>query len=262
MPDLFSGSSLVILGLYKGKGKTKITLSGKIKEKIHNYNYDVHFTTNDSKNDFIPPLWAARRIGYLLDQIRLHGEDKELIDEITELARNHGIITPYTSFLILEDERKRVSVRELNDDHQTLGGIAPNAPVLTAKSKKEYYNMKKKSGKGSIQASEEFQALNKAENSAQTRQGNSRLNYRNNKGRIVNINKQIKNIQGRAIYNTGKYWVDSRLQYEKINKVVRIQFGSKKYFNLLRKNLLSAKFLALGKNVKFIINDTSYEIFE
>ena len=49
-------------------------------------------------------LWATRRVGYLLDEIRLHGENAELRDEVTVLARKYGIVTPYTAYLIVEDE--------------------------------------------------------------------------------------------------------------------------------------------------------------
>jgi len=103
MPDIFRGSSITILGCYKNKGATTITLEGKAGGKDKKFEYPVVFPEEDTKNDFIPSLWAARRIGYLLDQIRLNGENKELVDEITQLAREHGIVTPYTSYLILDD---------------------------------------------------------------------------------------------------------------------------------------------------------------
>src|SRR5207237_9892890 len=83
---------------------------------------DVNFTENDAKNAFIPRLWATRRVGWLLDEIRLHGESKELKDEIVRLARDHGIVTPYTSYRILEDEQRRNipletrTMRELKED--------------------------------------------------------------------------------------------------------------------------------------------------
>ena len=50
----------------------------------------MKFPEESSDNDFIPSLWATRRVGYLLDEIRLHGENAELRDEVTELARNMG----------------------------------------------------------------------------------------------------------------------------------------------------------------------------
>lgn len=68
---------------------------------------DVKFPESASDHEFIPRLWATRRIGYLLDEIRLRGESQELKDEVTDLARKHGIVTPYTAYLILEDERQR-----------------------------------------------------------------------------------------------------------------------------------------------------------
>ena len=58
-------------------------------------------------------------MGYLLDQIRLNGEEKELKDEVLQLSREYGIMTPYTSYLVLESE----------DEYQKHGlrpqGVAP-----------------------------------------------------------------------------------------------------------------------------------------
>jgi hypothetical protein len=55
-------------------------------------------------------------VGYLLDEIRLNGESQELIDEIVLLSRRYGIITPYTSFLILEDNPSGDSFDALRDE--------------------------------------------------------------------------------------------------------------------------------------------------
>ena len=43
-------------------------------------------------------------MGYLLDQIRLHGESQELKDTIVRLAIAHGIVTPYTAYLVTEPD--------------------------------------------------------------------------------------------------------------------------------------------------------------
>ena len=48
-------------------------------------------------------LWARRKVGYLLDQIRVNGEKKELVDEVVTLAKRYGITTPYTSYLVVPD---------------------------------------------------------------------------------------------------------------------------------------------------------------
>src|SRR5438045_7709527 len=83
------------------------TRNGKQKE----FAADVKFNENDATNAFIPRMWATRRVGWLLDEIRQHGESPELKDEVVRLAREHGIVTPYTAYLIMEDEaRKNVPV--------------------------------------------------------------------------------------------------------------------------------------------------------
>ena len=263
LPDIFKGSSLTILGRYKGNTeKTNIILEGKMKNKKKEFTYHVNFPKVNKKNDFIASLWAARRIGYLLDQIRLHGEDRELTEEITHLARKYGIVTPYTSYLIIEDERVRVARNDLDYKNQTLGNIAPQSIELRERSKQDYFAMKKKSGKNSIQASEELQTLNKALNFEQTRQGEARLEFKDKEGNVQNLSQQVKNVQGRAIYNSGEYWVDSMIQTQKKSKTIRIQFASTKYFELLNNSPISAQFLYLGKNVRFVLNNKIYEIYE
>ncbi|MEW6104306.1 MAG: VIT domain-containing protein [bacterium] len=108
--DLFFGSQIILLGRYKDYGKTSLVLSGMMKEK-RVYEYNVNFPKKEKGNEFIPHLWATRKIGYLLDQIRLKGENQEIIDEIKELSKKYGIITPYTSFLVVEEEEKVIQER-------------------------------------------------------------------------------------------------------------------------------------------------------
>ena len=79
---------------------------------------------------------------------------------------------------------------------------------------------------------------------------------------IQNITQMIRNVQGRAFYQSGNYWVDSRVQKKKSKKVVRIQFGGKKYFSFLKKQPEAGQFLALGRNVRFVMNNRVYEVYE
>ncbi|MGE5847325.1 MAG: VWA domain-containing protein, partial [Ignavibacteria bacterium] len=258
LPDLFRGSSITIFGRYTGEGPASITLSGYLKGVKKIYKVETEFTADDDEYDFIPPIWASRRIGYLLDQIRLNGEQKELIDEITELAREHGIVTPYTSYLIMEDEDLRIRQRELARDFS----IVPQAEELRIQSESDFNYMKEKSGDKSITASEELQGLNSASNFAETKQGSGRINYKDENGIKQNLSKQVKNVLGRAVYQSGKFWIDSELQNQKNKKEKRIQFNSAEYFKLLKEEPGTSEFLALGKNVRFYFENTFYEIFE
>lgn len=258
LPDLFKGSNVLVFGRYKGKGKSNITLSGKVNGKEKIFNLLDEFTKSNEEYDFIPTLWASRRIGYLLDMIRLNGEDKELVDEVTFLAREHGIITPYTSYLIMEDEEIRVRGGRLLDGLQSLA----SRPELKREIEADYFRIKEKSGSESIRVSKEFQDLNSAANYNQTKLGNERLYYTDSKGQKQNLANQVRNILGRAFYQQDKYWVDSELQKREMKKAKRIQFNSDEYFTLLSKEPQTAQILALGQNVKFFFNDVFYEVHE
>jgi Ca-activated chloride channel family protein len=102
LPDLFHGSQLTMLGRFKQPGGYKVKLAGKVGGETREFAYDVKLSGRP-KHDYLPRLWALRKVAFLLDEIRLHGEKKELIDEVTRLGKRHGIITPYTSFLVVEE---------------------------------------------------------------------------------------------------------------------------------------------------------------
>ena len=104
LPDLFHGSQLVVMGRFSGKGPSAIKLTGKIGKETKEYVYEMTFPdkTDDGK-EFVEQLWARRKVGYLLDQIRVNGEKDELKNEVVALAKKYGITTPYTSYLIVPD---------------------------------------------------------------------------------------------------------------------------------------------------------------
>jgi Ca-activated chloride channel homolog len=127
LPDLFHGGQLVVLGRYTGHGHTAVTLSGNVGKEPREFVYEINFPdkTNDDR-DFVEHLWARRKVGYLLDQIRANGEKKELVDETVALAKKYGIATPYTSYLIVPDGpvpvANAVPAREWARPEQLRGG--------------------------------------------------------------------------------------------------------------------------------------------
>jgi len=103
LPDLFKGSQIIEFGRNSSSGNTTVTLSGDVNGQVQSFQHGADFPAENLDNDFIPRLWATRKVGYLLNEIRLNGETQELVEEIVALSKRYGIITPYTSFLILED---------------------------------------------------------------------------------------------------------------------------------------------------------------
>jgi Ca-activated chloride channel family protein len=119
LPDLFSGEQLVLVGRYSDAANGAVELTGQTGDKQQRFAEDVKFEAVSTDNEFIARLWATRRIGWLINEIRLRGESAELKDEVTTLAREHGIVTPYTAWLIVEDEQRRGVRPELQTLRQT-----------------------------------------------------------------------------------------------------------------------------------------------
>ncbi len=137
LPDLFHGNQLVVMGRFSGKGSSAIQLSGMVGVEKKEFAYDVSFPdkTNDD-HAFVEQLWARRKVGFMLDQIRAIGEKKELVDEVIALAKKYGITTPYTSYLIVPDAAVPVAGNKGADGkpdvrfHYGAGAAAAPAPGL------------------------------------------------------------------------------------------------------------------------------------
>lgn len=104
LPDLFHGGQLTVLGRYKGDGDVVLRLTGSVGEEKRTFDHEVKFPKKETDHEFVSGIWARRKVGYLLDQIRINGEKSELVDEVVRLAKRYGIATPYTSYLVVPDE--------------------------------------------------------------------------------------------------------------------------------------------------------------
>jgi Ca-activated chloride channel family protein len=117
VPDLFEGDQVMLVGRFRGEDaqklrspepgvfETQLTVTGMYEGKEREFKYPVTLQAGGKqwRYDFVEKLWAIRRVGFLLDQIQLHGSNGELLDELVRLGKDYGIMTPYTSFLA--DER-------------------------------------------------------------------------------------------------------------------------------------------------------------
>lgn len=115
--DLFAGEQLVIVGRYKKPGDAKVTITGKVGDKEQKFDFPAKLVekSDDDSHAFVEKLWAVRRIGEILDEIDLKGKNDELMKEMISLSTQHGVLTPYTSFLADENVKHDLaqSVREV-----------------------------------------------------------------------------------------------------------------------------------------------------
>ncbi|MEC9096592.1 MAG: VIT domain-containing protein, partial [Planctomycetota bacterium] len=117
--DVFAGDQMVLVGRYRHAGQAKVLVRGDVNgEKLKmDFPTELIKKSKGSKYAFVEKLWAVRRVGEIIDQIDLHGQDDELIDEMIYLSRKHGILTPYTSYLADENS----DVRDLDVARRRVG---------------------------------------------------------------------------------------------------------------------------------------------
>jgi Ca-activated chloride channel family protein len=120
IPDLFDGGQIVWAGRYRQAGRTTIRISGKVGSERRSYEFPAELAGayRGTNYEFVERLWAVRRVGDLIDQIDLHGKNRELTDELVALSGKYGILTPYTSFLA--DERVPLHALTHNNYRATL----------------------------------------------------------------------------------------------------------------------------------------------
>ncbi|MFO1492242.1 MAG: VWA domain-containing protein [Kiritimatiellia bacterium] len=283
LPDLFNGDLLVVFGRYAGHGPAAVKIKGVFNGKPHEFTADVKFAEMAAGNDYIPMLWATRRVGWLLDEIRLRGESAELKDEVTKLAREYGIVTPYTAYLILEDERRRDvpvaqrNFRELEADRPAVEFAARKMASLDREAKRE----ESRSGEDAVFNSLDvgdlagasapvqaeggafkgrgggYNAMPKSVAAASPAPG-EKLGYRASQTQAYA--QQAKVVNGRSFYQNGNVWNDSTAQNRKNLRQVNIAFNSDAYFDLLRKHPEAAPWFSLGNEVDIVIEDTLYQV--
>ena len=110
--DVFAKSQVVIVGRYNKSGETSINMKGKVNKDEQEFKFKVNFAERGqgSEHRFVEKLWAARRIGEIIDQLDLNGQNEELVKELISLSVKHGIMTPYTAFLADENQDKSIAL--------------------------------------------------------------------------------------------------------------------------------------------------------
>jgi Ca-activated chloride channel homolog len=279
LPDLFNGDMLTVFGRYSGKGPAAARITGMLGDRKHEFVADVQFPDTAAGNDFVPQLWATRRVGWLLDEIRMHGESTELKDEVTRLARQYGIVTPYTAYLIIEDEARRnvpLTMHNLQEMERDQVAVERSGSRLRSISK-EASSADARSGAAAVDNAMALQQmksgtvmprkneghtqhdLNKsvAENLAQA-VSSGKIGY--HASQTQNYAQQARVVNGRAFFQNGDVWIDSTAQAQKNLKEKKVIFNSDAYFDLLRQHPNAAQWLSLGNKIDVVIDGILYQI--
>ena len=164
-----------------------------------------------------------------MTQIRLHGTNKELVDEIVSLGLRYGIVTPYTSFLV--DERQNVLSPPAASRRPAKPGPRRPCPLRPPP------------GRPPSRPARRYAQLREAPSAAAATQS-----------------AQMRTIDDKTFLLRDGVWTDT--QYREDMKTVDVGFGSADYFALLAARPEWGKYFAVGEKVIVLLDGVAYRVAE
>ncbi|HEX5889064.1 MAG TPA: VWA domain-containing protein, partial [Pyrinomonadaceae bacterium] len=271
IPDLFRGSQVTLIGRYTGDANlesVRLTLSGQSGSTARTYHYDnLAFPLRSENNDYLPRLWATRRVGWLMEQVRSNGEQKELRDEIVDLGTRYGIVTPYTSYLAIdgaEVSRNNFSIppqqrganfgylggRARKDATATAGVADANAPPPSATPVP--LNTMPPNAPSTVTLSTGIVAVQESKR-AREQQEAAKLKEETR-------TDAVQRVGGKTFYLVEGVWTDSEFKAETKLPETALTFGSDEYFAVLKQHPKLASFFSLGERVVVVFEGRVYRV--
>ncbi|MCC6284247.1 MAG: VWA domain-containing protein [Phycisphaerales bacterium] len=246
LPDVFEGDQITLLGQYFGEGPITAKLEGNYLGRAQTFEFSFSLADASTRHAFVPRLWATRRIGTLIEQIRLAGADsglptsrprpvdprfQELVDEIVRLSTEFGVLTEYTAFLADE--------AALEDLHREIaaGGGRGGAPMPTAPGDAAHgltgYSLRERaqndrSGAGGVNQDMNL-GVQVLADKAYAKNG------------FVDEEMQWRDVDGcqvagdKALFRRGRAWIDGRIvAQDQQDPEETCDFGSERYFEIVR----------------------------
>jgi len=243
LPDLFAGTQLVLTGRYRDGGPAAITLSGEINGRQQRFTYEDNVFRSSGGQEFIPRLWATRAIGNLLTQIRLKGEDPELVQSVIDLSIRYGIITPYTSYLIEEDDIFSQSGRDMIVE-EAMEEMIEVTRVVT--------------GREAVDAAADEAGMAAAEAPLAPMPQATMVA---DDGSVRSVGEVVQAVGSKAFILRDGTWIDTAFEANS-QLVEEVAFASDAYFELLSAAPDLGRYLALGPSVLVVHDGRAYQIVE
>jgi Ca-activated chloride channel family protein len=250
IPDVFRGSQVTLIGRYSNPSNLEsvsLRLSGKSGGQSRSYTYDkLSFPLRTEANDYLPRLWATRRVGWLMEQVRTNGEQKELRDEIVDLGTRYGIVTPYTSYLALEDGAVSQTVTR-------------GTPGRAALRRMEMRNSAPSAGTtGTGAAAPQVNVLSGADAVQMSRQARDQQEAA--KLKDEQRTEAVRRAAGKTFYRIDGVWTDSEFDRDARLPETTVTFGSEEYFALLKQHPKLGSYFALAEQVIVVFEGRVYKV--
>ena len=260
--DLFCGEVLQVSGRYRNAGSHTVKVRGKQDGKEREYSFTVDFPAVAQQHSFVQTLWARQHVNSLLDAIRRGGHKQELVDEVRRLATKYGIVTPYTSQLIVEEGMRLADSRDQRyrgpGDRMppTAGGAlapgtpAPSGPAAGGPSgprtggRAELGDL----GKSRTGADAVRESLETKTGSDDFYLGQRSAEAERTKSAEAQI---VRRAAGRVFVKVGEQLIEQGLPSEWQKQVVVVETFSDEYFALIQKSPQLVEVLALSDRIVF-----------
>ena len=101
---VYRGEQLVMFGKYSGDGTARLTINTEISGEKKQFESDVVFPKVNTDIPELERLWAYATIKAMQAQQDIVGETRDTRQGITDVALEHGLVTDYTSLIVVRDE--------------------------------------------------------------------------------------------------------------------------------------------------------------
>ncbi len=248
LPDLFEGGEITVMGRYRGSGNARLLLTGMIGDDDSEVARTARMPRRDSESSFLAPMWAQRKVGYLLEQIRLHGESDEIKAEIIALGEHFGLVTPYTSYLVIEDRMRM---------EEESGAMDMAAPMAQAR-----FRMAREAISAKVDAASSVYA-GSAGSTEQTGQRLVQLSIAERafqsatsftQASFLNV-QRVEEKTFHLVEETG-VWRDESLMAE--SDMIEVVVGSDSFIELLERYELLGRYASIGEQVELMLEGQGY----
>jgi Ca-activated chloride channel family protein len=242
LPDLFAGLQILVAGRYAGGGPGKVTLTGEVNGEPQRFVFEQQNFAIDSHaekvaSSSLPRLWATRRIGSLLTEVRLHGAERETIDQIIKLSIRFGIVTPYTSYLVTEGV-------ELGDENQQRAAAETYNQLQAMPTQSAF-------GMDAVQKAAEQGAMSQADIAPAAPAPSNASGSEETVG--------IRYAGSKTFVLKDGVWMDTTYDPQ-VMTPERVAFLSPEYFSLIQSSPEMASILAMGRNMIVVVDGRAVEV--
>ncbi|HEX6963642.1 MAG TPA: VIT domain-containing protein [Lacipirellula sp.] len=265
--DLFAGDQFIMVGRYQTPGDSKITIAGEVNGEKHSFDFPAELVeeSDDDAKAFVAKLWATRRVGEIIDEIDLKGRNEELVEELVALATEHGILTPYTSFLADETSETLDETELRRNVEQQLGALeaASGDYAFRQREGKSYYRMAARPAAGAggfggalpADAAAEPASLERIASTG----GHGVWYYDAVQDKQV-VTDALITVGRKTFFKRGQQWIDSSVTAAEQKSARRIERFSREYFDLIdRHGQHVAQYLAIEDQVCVKLDGQVYQ---